>query len=237
MSTSLRGCGTQGAFLLPQSGGGHSWGFGPDRSYLLEIFVVGLSSVFGFRLVSSGTVEDNPCACSWHTGCSFTDQLKLDLIKNMGKVRTILFAEDDQVLLTAYRKHLKQAGYAVIIAHDGLETIKNLSLFVPDLVILDLMMPKFDGAVLLQHICNTPRLANVSVIILSSKCFIDAEHEQLMRLADRYLVKQDCTPAILLKAIQEQLSDPFEKNPAKPAVSADSVPSIVRAGVKLFSTN
>jgi DNA-binding response OmpR family regulator len=154
----------------------------------------------------------------------------------MRKVRTILFADDDQVLLTSYRKHLKQAGHLVVTAEDGLETMKKLSMFEPDLLVLDLMMPKFEGEELLQFICNTPRLAKVSVIILSSKCVIDAEHEQLMKRADKYLVKQDCTPALLLKAIEELLSDESKEKRARWTMAyAESIPSLIRAGLKLHS--
>jgi two-component system response regulator ChvI len=164
--------------------------------------------------------------------------INVEFEQPMAKIKTILFAEDDQVILTAYRRHLKQAGYAVISARDGLETLKNLSLFTPDLVILDLMMPKFDGAELLQHLYRTPQLAKVAVFILSSKCFIDAEQEYLMKLADRYLIKQDCTPAILLKAIQEQFYGQLEVKPADTATHPDaSAPGIMRAGLKLYSTN
>jgi DNA-binding response OmpR family regulator len=161
-----------------------------------------------------------------------------NLNKNMQKVRTILFAEDDEVVLMAYRKHLKQAGYAVITAHDGLETLKNLATFEPDLLILDLMMPKFDGKALLRSISGTPRLVNVPVIILTSKCFVDAEHEQWMKLADRYLIKQDCTPAMLLVAIQELLTVKFPAKTAhRPAKSEASAPSLVQAGLNPYSTN
>jgi two-component system, OmpR family, response regulator ChvI len=164
--------------------------------------------------------------------------IDVEFEQTMAKIKTILFAEDDEVILTAYRRHLKQAGYAVLSAHDGLETLKSLSLFTPDLVILDLMMPKFDGAELLQHLYRTPQLAKVAVFILSSKCFIDAEQEYLMKLADKYLIKQDCTPAILLQAIQEQFSGRLQAKPPSVATNSDaSAPSIVRAGLKLYSSN
>ena len=154
----------------------------------------------------------------------------------MGKMRTILYAEDDQVLLTVYRKHLKQAGYLVVPAHDGLETLKHLSQFEPDLLILDLMMPKFDGEELLEFICKTPRLAKVSVIILSSKGVVDAEHEHLMKRADKYLVKQDCTPALLLAAVDKLFSEQFQDKPAGTDVTPDQfASSLLRAGLKRFS--
>jgi DNA-binding response OmpR family regulator len=153
-------------------------------------------------------------------------------------MKTILFAEDDEVLLMAYRGHLKKAGYAVTTAQDGLETLKHLSMFEPDLLILDLMMPKFDGKELLQFISNTPRLANLPVIILSSKNIVDVEHEQLMKRADKYLIKQDCTPAMLLAAIQEQLTGQLQASPAGKAATTDaSAPSLIRACQKLSSTS
>jgi CheY-like chemotaxis protein len=149
-------------------------------------------------------------------------------------MKTILFAEDDEVLLMAYRGHLKKAGYAVTTAEDGLETLKHLSMFEPDLLILDLMMPKFDGKEMLQFISNTPRLGNLPVIVLSSKNLVDAEQEQLMKRADRYLIKQDCTPTILLAAIEELLKGRFQARPAVNAVTADaSAPSLIRACQKL----
>jgi DNA-binding response OmpR family regulator len=132
----------------------------------------------------------------------------------MAKIKTILFAEDDQVLLAAYRPHLKRAGYNVIPASDGLETLKNLSMLVPDLLILDLMMPKFDGEELLQYIANTPRLSGVPVIVFSSKCVVDAEQEHLIMRADRYLIKQDCNPNLLLEAVKELLASEFHVKPA-----------------------
>jgi DNA-binding response OmpR family regulator len=153
-------------------------------------------------------------------------------------MKTILFAEDDEVLLMAYRGHLKQAGYAVTTAQDGLETLKHLSMFEPDLLILDLMMPKFDGKELLQFISNTLRLGNLPVIILSSKNIVDVEHEQLMKRADKYLIKQDCTPAILLAAIKEQLTGQFQASPAgKAGTPDDSAPSLIRASQKLTSAS
>lgn len=132
----------------------------------------------------------------------------------MAKVKTILFAEDDQVLLTLYRKHLQQAGYHVIPAQDGLEAMRNLSMFVPDLVILDLMMPKFNGEEVLEYVCNHGRLNIVPLIILSSNNVVDKGNEHLLQRADRHLLKYHCTPAILLKTIQELFSTQLEDEEA-----------------------
>jgi DNA-binding response OmpR family regulator len=91
--------------------------------------------------------------------------------------------------MTAYRKQLQQAGYHVIPAHDGLEAMKNLSIFVPDLVVLDLMMPKFNGEEIVQFICKNERLVRVPLIILSSNSVMDVETEHFLERADKRLIK------------------------------------------------
>lgn len=156
---------------------------------------------------------------------------------HMAKAKTILFAEDDQVLMEVYRKHLQRAGYHVVPALDGLETLKYLSIFVPDLLVLDLMMPKFDGEELLKFICTTPRLANLPLFILSSNSIIFADQEHLLQRAEKYLIKQSCTPAILLRAIQDQLTGPMEAASARTVVSSnDPAPNLAPAGLKLGSS-
>jgi DNA-binding response OmpR family regulator len=138
----------------------------------------------------------------------------------MSKRKTILFAEDDRVLLTAYRKPLEKAGYHIITAHDGLMTMQNLFVWVPDLLILDLMLPKLSGEKLcgeklLQFIWSPPPgLSKVPFIILTSKSCIGLEYVYLMKFAAKYLTKQDCTPALLLEVVQEHFSDQFQEIPA-----------------------
>jgi len=124
----------------------------------------------------------------------------------MAKRKTILFGEDNDVLLTSYCKPLEKAGYNVIVTRDGLETMSHLFVAAPDLLILDLMLPKFDGEKLLQFIWSPPRLTRVPVIVLSAKTFVEPENERLMKFAADYLIKQHCTPAILLESVREQFS-------------------------------
>jgi len=124
----------------------------------------------------------------------------------MTKVRTILYAEDNLVVLTVYRKRLEQAGFHIIPARDGLEAIKNLSIFVPDLILLDLMMPKFNGEEVLQFIRDNPRLASVPVIILSTNSIRDLAQEHVLEKADKRLIKSRCTTESLLEAIQYLLA-------------------------------
>ena len=124
----------------------------------------------------------------------------------MNKVKTILYAEDDLIVLTAYQKCLQQAGYQVIPARDGVEAMKQLSMFVPDLVLLDLMLPKFSGEEVLQFIRTNPRLTMIPVIILSTNSIVDMAQEHLLEGSHKRLLKSHCTPATLLAAIAEVLT-------------------------------
>jgi DNA-binding response OmpR family regulator len=133
----------------------------------------------------------------------------------MAGVKTILYAEDDMVVLTVHRMRLQKAGFHVIAAHDGLDAIKKLSTFVPDLVLLDLVLPRFSGEEVLQFIHSNPNLVAVPVIILSTNSVRDAAMEPLLERASRRLIKSNCNSAVLLKTIHEILnSAPASNSPA-----------------------
>jgi CheY-like chemotaxis protein len=124
----------------------------------------------------------------------------------MAAVKTILYAEDDMVVLTVHRMRLQKAGFHVIAAHDGLDAIKKLSTFVPDVVLLDLVLPRFSGEEVLQFIHSNPNLAAVPVIVLSTNSVRDAAMEPLLERANRRLIKGNCNSAVLLEAINEVLN-------------------------------
>ena len=120
--------------------------------------------------------------------------------------KTIVFIDDNTVVLTAYRHRLQAAGFTVKTAQDGLEAMKLLSQIVPDVIVLDLMLPKFNGVEVLKFIQSNARLATVPVIVLSTNSIIDASEEYVLEGAEKRLLKSSCTPAVVVKAIHELLS-------------------------------
>jgi DNA-binding response OmpR family regulator len=137
--------------------------------------------------------------------------------------RTILFVEDDAVVLTTYRNLLQREGFRIESAQDGLEALKALSQATPDLVVLDLMLPKFDGADVLKFIRADPRLKMVPIIIFSNVQITDFAEDAITR----QLRKTDCTPSILVQTIQEMLiATPASAPNATNAVRADYAPAI-----------
>lgn len=135
------------------------------------------------------------------------------------KLRAIVYAEDDKVTLTAYKNRLEQAGFEVKTARDGVEAVRILTQCVPDLVILDLEMPKFNGGEVLRFLRRDARLKAVPVVTLSTNSVVDVSQDAILELADRRLLKMNCTFPVLLKTIQELVgpSLPEDSAPAKPA--------------------
>lgn len=129
-------------------------------------------------------------------------------------IKTIFFVEDSEVELAAYRKALEHAGYCVQVARDGLEAMRLLNSVVPDLVLLDLVLPKFDGVEVLKFIRADTRLKSVPVVIFSTNSIIEAQDEPLLEGANKRLLKCQCNPTIMLQTIRDVLAGRTASDPA-----------------------
>jgi DNA-binding response OmpR family regulator len=83
-------------------------------------------------------------------------------------MKKVLIVEDDKFLANAYRVKLTKAGFDIQMAHDGEQVFTVLQTFQPDLIILDLVMPKKDGFSVLTELKKTPTLQDIPVIIASN---------------------------------------------------------------------
>lgn len=117
--------------------------------------------------------------------------------------KTIFFVEDSDVERLAYQRVLERAGYQVQTARDGLEGLRLLHNIVPDLVLLDLLLPKFDGVEVMKFIRSNPRLKSVPVVIFSTNSIIEAQDEPLLEGATRRLLKSQCNPATMIETIHD----------------------------------
>jgi CheY-like chemotaxis protein len=118
--------------------------------------------------------------------------------------KSILYIEDDVVVLTAYRDRLQMAGFDVEGSVDGLEAMHILAIRVFDLIILDLMLPRFSGAEILKAIRGNPRLKTIPVVIFSTS--LEVAQPSVLGLADKLLLKGDCTFQNLLQSIEDLLA-------------------------------
>ena len=121
-------------------------------------------------------------------------------------MKTIYFIEDDPVVVKVYGAKFQREGFRVEVAEDGLAALKNLLKIKPDIVLLDLMMPKLNGVDVLKYIRSTPELKKTPVIILSNAQMTALAQEAAAIGAEKALLKSSCTPSVLLETINSLLS-------------------------------
>ena len=88
---------------------------------------------------------------------------------------TVLLIDDSRFLRKANELALSRSGYTVLAASDGEEGLHIACEKVPDLIVLDMMLPKLPGQQLLHELKNDPRTSGIQVIVLSSLPQINAE--------------------------------------------------------------
>src|SRR3989304_5155784 len=81
--------------------------------------------------------------------------------------KQILIADNDLLLSALVREALERAGYQVAVVGDGLEAWSKIQEGAPDFLILDLVMPRLDGARLCRHLKADPRFRSLPVIVLT----------------------------------------------------------------------
>jgi CheY-like chemotaxis protein len=135
-------------------------------------------------------------------------------------MKKILLVDDDALVMELYRKKLVEGGFEVRTALDGVDAIKQLAGFPPDLVVLDLMMPRLSGADVLKFIRSTPALAKVPVAVMTNAFMSDHARAVTSMGVDRAIIKGECTPNKLLE-LARQLTSVAAVAPG-PAATADT---------------
>lgn len=134
-----------------------------------------------------------------------TLQVNVSKLKSMQK---ILVVEDEIFLSNVYKAKLEQAGYEVKIALDGEEAMKALEIFIPDAIILDLILPKIDGFETLKTIRKNKKWKEIPVLVvtnLGQKQDIDSATD--LGITD-YMIKTEITPNDVITKINQMLQKP-----------------------------
>jgi CheY-like chemotaxis protein len=126
----------------------------------------------------------------------------------MSDTKVVLVADDDPTLRKAMSHKIKSAGYEVIEAADGEETI-NLALEKhPDLLVVDQLMPKFTGLAAVKRIrADFEWGRHVPVIVMTNVAEGTSAHRELILVANRYFVKANTSLDELLKTSRQLLGD------------------------------
>lgn len=140
-------------------------------------------------------------------------------------MKRILLVDDDALVLRLFRDGLVRHSFQVETANDGLEAMKALRTARPDLVVLDLMMPKLTGVDVLKFIRSDPELENLPVIVLSNS-YIDELAQGIQAAGvQEALLKSHCTPSTLVQVIEKLIGpghsgEPLELEPPVPGLFA-----------------
>lgn len=122
--------------------------------------------------------------------------------------KKIAVIEDDHSIASMYEFKLKHCGFEVKIAPDGQEGLALAGSFLPDLILLDLMMPVMPGDEMLEKLRQTDWGANIRVIVLTNLSKDEAPHGLRFLDVDRYVVKAHHTPTQVVDIVQEVLGQP-----------------------------
>lgn len=117
----------------------------------------------------------------------------------------VMIVDDEQGLLQLFGSLIKRQGYSVIEASGGEAAIKILNDTTPDLLVLDLAMPKISGRDVLAYINDTPRLDTMKVMVLTA-LGPGAIQDKALERADRWINKP-VRPDVFIKHIQEMLEN------------------------------
>ncbi|PWN05945.1 DNA-binding response regulator [Rhodohalobacter mucosus] len=127
--------------------------------------------------------------------------------------KTILVVDDEQDLLDLIEYNLKKEGYNVIKAENGLEGIKAAREHHPNLVLLDIMMPKMDGIETCEHLRADPELKHIPIIFLTARSDEKTEIEGLDKGADDFITKPISTTKLLsrINAVMRRFEETEEE--------------------------
>ncbi len=120
--------------------------------------------------------------------------------------KKILLVEDDDALANVYLTRLQAEGFDVKRVPNGEDALASTIQFKPDLILLDVMMPKVSGFDVLDILRNTPETANVKVVMLTALSQESDRARAESLGVDDYLVKSQVVIADVVDRIRKHLA-------------------------------
>ncbi len=119
--------------------------------------------------------------------------------------KKILLVEDDASLAAVYRARLELEGFDIKEVHNGEDALSAAVSYRPDLILLDVMMPKISGFDVLDILRNTPDTTNVRVIMLTALSQPKDKERAEQLDADDYLVKSQVVIGDVVERVRHHL--------------------------------
>ena len=123
----------------------------------------------------------------------------------------ILLVEDDKMLADMYITKFSKEGLQVMRAEDGAEGLEKAKAEKPDLVLLDIIMPKLDGFAVLKEIKKEPGLENTHILLLTNLGQSEDVEKGRELGADDYFIKANHTPAEIVEKVKYMLTKKMQE--------------------------
>lgn len=120
--------------------------------------------------------------------------------------KKILLVEDDQSLAEVYKERLSAEGFELKHVPNGEDALSTAIDYEPDLILLDVMMPKISGFDVLDILRNTPDTTNIKIIMLTALSQPKDKQRAEELGVDEYLVKSEVVIADVVSKIKQHLS-------------------------------
>ncbi len=118
-------------------------------------------------------------------------------------MKKVLIVDDSQIHRDQVGKLLEESGYTTVYAVDGENGYNEAVSEMPDLIILDVFMPKENGLLLLERLKKQEETKNIPVIIYSS--YVGAEELALSSGAESFILKEDNDREKIIKTVEDLL--------------------------------
>ena len=118
----------------------------------------------------------------------------------------IVAAEDDKLISNSLCEALKTAGYEPTPAYDGEEALAKIKEVMPDLVLLDIMMPKMDGISVLREIRSNTATSEIPVVVLTNIGDVETISKIVEAGAADYLLKSDQSVDNVIQKVKDVLA-------------------------------
>jgi DNA-binding response OmpR family regulator len=126
---------------------------------------------------------------------------------NDNKKTKVLIIEDDSYISDMYKIKFESENFETVVANNGIEGIKFLEKDVPDIILLDVVMPKVDGFSVLKKIKKNPKLDKIPVVLLTNLSQKENVERGFELGASSYIIKAHFTPSEVVEKIKEVLKE------------------------------
>jgi len=122
-------------------------------------------------------------------------------------MKKILIIEDEKVLAEMYRDKFTRAGFEVILAFDSEEGIILAKKEKPDLIVLDILLPKENGITFLTWLRKEPEISSIPVVAFSNYDDPETKRQAVKLGVKDYLIKTNYTPQEIINKVKNYLNE------------------------------